>query len=123
MITLRGLQRLKAADLIYDDRRAGPAPLSYARPDMARAFVGKVPSHHAVSQAAAISQDLLVAGWPPDSPGAGDIESPDWAATGADLRSGSTRGAMPAASGPESSDLVDPLAAAARASRPWPDYL
>jgi uroporphyrin-III C-methyltransferase/precorrin-2 dehydrogenase/sirohydrochlorin ferrochelatase len=52
LITLRGLQRLRAADAVFYDRLADPALLDYARPGAARIYVGKAPSCHAMPQAA-----------------------------------------------------------------------
>lgn len=50
LITLRGLDRLKAADTVYYDRLADPALLAYTRPGAALVYVGKAPGCHAMPQ-------------------------------------------------------------------------
>ena len=51
LITLRGLQRLQAADVVYYDRLADPALLHYARKGADLIYVGKAPGCHAMPQA------------------------------------------------------------------------
>lgn len=51
LITLRGLDRLKAADVVYYDRLADPALLDHARPGASLIYVGKAPGCHAMPQA------------------------------------------------------------------------
>jgi hypothetical protein len=53
LITLRGVQRLQEADVIFYDRLVDPAPLELARRDAERAYVGKAPG------AAAWPQDRI----------------------------------------------------------------
>ncbi len=60
LITLRGLDRLRSADVIYYDRLADPALLHHARPGAARIYVGKAPGCHAVPQEQ-ISQMVVAA--------------------------------------------------------------
>lgn len=50
LITMRGLQRLQQADVVYYDRLADPALLHHVRADAAKVFVGKAPGCHAVPQ-------------------------------------------------------------------------
>ncbi len=50
LITLRGLERLKSADVIFYDRLADPALLSHARPKAQLVYVGKAPGCHSKSQ-------------------------------------------------------------------------
>ncbi|MES2435963.1 MAG: uroporphyrinogen-III C-methyltransferase [Pseudomonadota bacterium] len=50
LITLRGLQRLQAADVVYYDRLADPALLKHARKGAALIYVGKAPGCHAMPQ-------------------------------------------------------------------------
>lgn len=50
LITLRGLQRLQQADVVFYDRLADPALLHHVRAGAARIFVGKAPGCHAVPQ-------------------------------------------------------------------------
>ena len=50
LITLRGLDRLKAAEVVFYDRLADPALLAHARPDARLVDVGKAPGHHPVPQ-------------------------------------------------------------------------
>jgi uroporphyrinogen III methyltransferase/synthase len=50
LITMRGLERLRAADVIVYDRLAHPALLDYARPDAEKIYVGKASAHHALKQ-------------------------------------------------------------------------
>jgi uroporphyrin-III C-methyltransferase len=51
LITLRGLERIKAADVILYDRLADPALLRHARPKAKLIYVGKAPGCHSKSQA------------------------------------------------------------------------
>ncbi|MEM1302193.1 MAG: uroporphyrinogen-III C-methyltransferase, partial [Pseudomonadota bacterium] len=50
LITLRGVQRLQEADIIFYDRLVDPAILELARRDAERVFVGKEPGCHAWPQ-------------------------------------------------------------------------
>ena len=50
LITLRGLERLQAADVVYYDRLADPALLKRARKKTALIYVGKAPGCHAMPQ-------------------------------------------------------------------------
>lgn len=50
LITLRGLARLRVADLVLYDRLADPALLAFARPGARLVNVGKAPGHHPVPQ-------------------------------------------------------------------------
>lgn len=50
LITLRGLQRIKTADVIYYDRLADPALLLHAHPKARQISVGKAPGCHSKSQ-------------------------------------------------------------------------
>jgi uroporphyrin-III C-methyltransferase len=50
LITLRGLQRLQAADVIFYDRLADPALLDHAPGTARRVYVGKAPGCHAMPQ-------------------------------------------------------------------------
>jgi uroporphyrin-III C-methyltransferase len=50
LITLRGLARLQAADVVYYDRLADPALLAHTRPGAALIYVGKAPGCHAMPQ-------------------------------------------------------------------------
>lgn len=50
LITLRGLERLQAADVVYYDRLADPALLKRARKGAALIYVGKAPGCHAMPQ-------------------------------------------------------------------------
>jgi uroporphyrin-III C-methyltransferase/precorrin-2 dehydrogenase/sirohydrochlorin ferrochelatase len=60
LITLRGVQRLQEADVIYYDRLIDPKLLELARRDAERVFVGKAPGCHAWPQDK-ISQMLVSA--------------------------------------------------------------
>lgn len=51
LITLRGLDRLQAADVVYYDRLADPALLKRARKGASLIYVGKAPGCHAMPQA------------------------------------------------------------------------
>lgn len=51
LITLRGLERLRTADVVFYDRLADPALLAHLRPGARRVYVGKAPGCHAVPQA------------------------------------------------------------------------
>ncbi len=51
LITLRGVQRLQEADVIFYDRLVDPAVLKLARRDAERVFVGKTPGVREWSQA------------------------------------------------------------------------
>lgn len=50
LITLRGLQRLQAADVILYDRLADPELLAHKRMDAQAIYVGKAPGCHAMPQ-------------------------------------------------------------------------
>lgn len=50
LITLRGLERLRSADVVIYDRLAHPSLLNYARPDAERVYVGKASASHAMKQ-------------------------------------------------------------------------
>lgn len=50
LITLRGLQRLQTADVIFYDRLADPALLTHARKGAEAVYVGKAPGCHAIPQ-------------------------------------------------------------------------
>ena len=50
LITMRGLQKLQQADVVYYDRLADPALLHHVRRGAAKVFVGKAPGCHAVPQ-------------------------------------------------------------------------
>lgn len=50
LITLRGVDRIRSADVIFYDRLADPALLDHARPGASRVFVGKSPGNHSVPQ-------------------------------------------------------------------------
>ena len=50
LITLRGLDRLQAADVVYYDRLADPALLKRARKGASLIYVGKAPGCHAMPQ-------------------------------------------------------------------------
>jgi uroporphyrin-III C-methyltransferase len=50
LITLRGLERLQSADVVYYDRLADPALLTHIRHVAAKIYVGKAPGCHAVPQ-------------------------------------------------------------------------
>ncbi len=50
LITLRGLQRLQQADVVYYDRLADPALLAHAPAQAALVYVGKAPGQHALPQ-------------------------------------------------------------------------
>jgi uroporphyrin-III C-methyltransferase len=60
LITLRGLQRLQSADIIFYDRLADPALLAHA-PKAKKVYVGKAPGCHAMPQEA-INAALVTAG-------------------------------------------------------------
>ena len=60
LLTLRGLQRLQNADIIFYDRLADPALLAYA-PKAQHIYVGKAPGCHAMPQDA-INAALVTAG-------------------------------------------------------------
>ena len=51
LITVKGLECIKAADVVIYDRLAGPGLLAHRRPDARCIYVGKKPDHHALSQA------------------------------------------------------------------------
>ncbi len=51
LITVRGLEVLRCADVVVYDRLIAPALLDEARPDAARIYVGKEHSHHTLPQA------------------------------------------------------------------------
>jgi len=50
LITIRGLEALKRSDVVVFDRLAGPQLLNYARPDVERIYVGKLPDRHTMKQ-------------------------------------------------------------------------
>lgn len=50
LITVKGLQCIKKADVIIYDRLASPRLLNQCRPDAERIFVGKQPDRHTLSQ-------------------------------------------------------------------------
>src|SRR5579872_7205215 len=50
LITLRGLRRLRAADVVIYDRLIDPSLLDEARTDAERIYVGKAPRHHTLPQ-------------------------------------------------------------------------
>jgi uroporphyrin-III C-methyltransferase len=50
LITLRGLQRLQTADVIFYDRLADPALLAHARKGTEAVYVGKAPGRHSMTQ-------------------------------------------------------------------------
>lgn len=50
LITLRGVQRLQAADVVFYDRLADPALLMHARRGARLVYVGKAPGQHALPQ-------------------------------------------------------------------------
>src|SRR5579871_790183 len=50
LITVRGLELLRRADVVVYDRLAHPALLQHARPDAERIYVGKASAHHAMKQ-------------------------------------------------------------------------
>jgi uroporphyrin-III C-methyltransferase/precorrin-2 dehydrogenase/sirohydrochlorin ferrochelatase len=60
LITLRGVQRLQEADVIYYDRLLDPEILELARRDAKRVYVGKAPGCHSWPQEK-ITQTLVVA--------------------------------------------------------------
>ena len=50
LLTLRGCELLKSADVVVYDRLAHPSLLNYARPDAEKIYVGKASAHHSVKQ-------------------------------------------------------------------------
>ncbi len=50
LITVKGLECIKRADVIVYDRLANPRLLSYARQDATFIYVGKTPDHHTLKQ-------------------------------------------------------------------------
>lgn len=60
LITLRGVQRLQEADVIYYDRLLDPEILELARRDATRVYVGKAPGCHSWPQEK-ITQTLVLA--------------------------------------------------------------
>lgn len=50
LITLRGLQALGAADVVFYDRLADPALLEHVKPGALCVSVGKAPGHHSLPQ-------------------------------------------------------------------------
>ena len=50
LITVKGLECIKKADVIVYDRLANPRLLSYAKPDAKFIYVGKTPDHHTLKQ-------------------------------------------------------------------------
>jgi uroporphyrin-III C-methyltransferase len=59
LITVRGLQLIRAADALVYDRLVALALLEEARPQAERHNVGKVPGHHSPAQQAEINQLLI----------------------------------------------------------------
>ncbi len=60
LITLRGVQRLQEADVIYYDRLVDPEVLELARRDAERVYVGKTPGSHSWPQEK-ITQTIVAA--------------------------------------------------------------
>ncbi len=60
LITVKGVNCLRQADLVLYDRLANPALLDYCRPDAEQVFVGKEPRRHRLAQEEI--NDLLVQG-------------------------------------------------------------
>lgn len=60
LITLRGVRRLEAADIVFFDRLVDPELLDLTRPEAELVYVGKAPGRHSWSQAR-ISEALVVA--------------------------------------------------------------
>ncbi len=58
LITVRGQEALKRADVVVYDRLAGPHLLNYARAEAERIYVGKLPDRHTMKQEA-INQLLV----------------------------------------------------------------
>ncbi len=50
LITVKGLECIKKADVIVYDRLANARLLSYAKPDVKLIYVGKTPDHHTLKQ-------------------------------------------------------------------------
>jgi uroporphyrin-III C-methyltransferase/precorrin-2 dehydrogenase/sirohydrochlorin ferrochelatase len=50
LLTLRALQVMQTADVVFHDRLIGPDILDYARRDAERVYVGKAKGNHALSQ-------------------------------------------------------------------------
>src|SRR5690606_17773704 len=50
LITIRGMQCIKECTAIVYDRLASPRLLRYARPDVKRVYVGKLPDRHTMKQ-------------------------------------------------------------------------
>ena len=50
LLTLRGCELLKRADVVVYDRLAHPSLLDFARPDAEKIYVGKASAHHTVKQ-------------------------------------------------------------------------
>jgi len=50
LITVRGMEALKRADVVVYDRLAGPQLLNHVRPDAERIYVGKLPDRHTMKQ-------------------------------------------------------------------------
>ncbi|BBI32518.1 uroporphyrinogen-III C-methyltransferase [Cohnella abietis] len=50
LITVRGLEALKRAEVVVFDRLAGPQLLNHARPDAEHIYVGKLPDRHTMKQ-------------------------------------------------------------------------
>ncbi|WP_166238880.1 uroporphyrinogen-III C-methyltransferase [Paenibacillus turpanensis] len=50
LITVKGLEALKRADVVVYDRLASPRLLQYARPEAEKIFVGKLPDKHMMKQ-------------------------------------------------------------------------
>ena len=50
LLTLRALQVMQSADVVFHDRLIGPEILDYARRDAERIYVGKAKGNHAVTQ-------------------------------------------------------------------------
>ncbi|AEF94398.1 uroporphyrin-III C-methyltransferase [Desulfotomaculum nigrificans CO-1-SRB] len=50
LITVKGLECIRKADVLVYDRLASPRLLAYARPDAEKIYVGKSPDRHAMAQ-------------------------------------------------------------------------
>lgn len=50
LITVKGLERLKQADVVLYDRLVNPELLTYTRPDCEKIYCGKLPKHHILRQ-------------------------------------------------------------------------
>lgn len=50
LITVKGLERLKQADVVLYDRLVNPELLAYTRPNCEKVYCGKLPKHHILRQ-------------------------------------------------------------------------